>query len=221
MKYVPFLLILFLFSCRSEPQTPPESPLQFRVLDTDFSKGQLTNEQTVSLADLEKFHGHLCDGLVVGALAMQQAAAKLYPDSVIDRTNLRVMSKPSPCLTDVAVYLTGGRYQFDTYYTAADFDGIYQIQRLDNQKAVSVSLNRGVKPNAIDSMGSLAVKGGLSPCEIDSLRIMEDAFTQKLLNGNPSDFFTVKKQIYFEWNPVLNTYPKTDVLNKDLPECRL
>lgn len=165
MKYVPFLFVLFLFSCRSEPNNPPEPPLQFRVLDTDFSKGRLANEQIVTLTDLENFHGHLCDGLVVGALAMQQAAAKLYPDSVIDRTNLRTISKPSPCLTDVAVYLTGGRYQFDTYYTASGFDGLYRIQRLDNQKAVSVSLNLGVKPVAIDSMGNLAVKGELSPCE--------------------------------------------------------
>lgn len=216
MKYFSFLLLLSLFSCRSEP----EEPLQFRVLDTDFSKGRLNREQTITLTDLEKFHGHLCDGLVVGALAMQQAAEELYPEGVIDRTNLRAVSKPSPCLTDVAVYLTGGRYQFDTYYTATHFEGLYHIQRLDNQKAIAVSLNPGVKPDAIDSLGNLAVKGELTACEIDSLRDMENNFTKKLLSGNPREFFTVHQTSHFTWNPVLNTYPKTDVLNKDLPECR-
>ncbi|WP_019598087.1 acetolactate decarboxylase [Rhodonellum psychrophilum] len=81
----------------------PFSPMQgdklsFNTIDTDFSKGRLTNEQNITISDLEKFHGHLCDGLVVGALAMQQAMTVLYPNQPIDRTNLRIVSKPSPCL---------------------------------------------------------------------------------------------------------------------------
>lgn len=46
---------------------------------------------------LEKFHGHFCDGLVVGALAFEQAMLVLYPNQLIDRTNLRIVSKPLPC----------------------------------------------------------------------------------------------------------------------------
>jgi acetolactate decarboxylase len=37
-----------------------------KVMDTDFSKGRLTHQQTITLDDAAKFHGHLCDGLVVG-----------------------------------------------------------------------------------------------------------------------------------------------------------
>ncbi|MEP7109626.1 MAG: FmdE family protein [Ferruginibacter sp.] len=72
--------------------------VSFRVLDTYFSKGRLIHQQTIRLKDLGKFHGHLCDRLVAGALAMQQVLDTLYPNQPIDRTNIRIVSKSSPCL---------------------------------------------------------------------------------------------------------------------------
>lgn len=98
MKFY-WLLILFAFaSCNTSDKFP-----EFETIDTDFSKGRLNHKQTITINDLEKFHGHLCDGLVVGALAVQEAMKELYPNEPIDRTNLRIVSKPSPCLTDVAI----------------------------------------------------------------------------------------------------------------------
>jgi formylmethanofuran dehydrogenase subunit E len=214
---LPYLLLLLLWSCHNSNH----DGIPFETIDTDFSKGRLNYKQTIQLEDLEKFHGHLCDGLVVGALAMQQAMTVLYPNGTIDRTNLRIVSKPSPCLTDVAIYLSGGRYQFNTFYVDTAFEGLYIIQRIDNLKAVSVSLNKGVKPTEIDSLGNLAVINALSPCDIDHLRNLEDAFTAKLLHSVPSSIFTVREVQNFEWAPkTKNDYLKTDVLNKHLPVCR-
>ena len=201
-------------------QLPMVSNLNFKTIDTDFSKGRLNHRQMVTLNDLEKFHGHLCDGLVVGALAMQEAMQELYPNQPIDRTNLRIVSKPSPCLTDVAVYLTGGRYQFNTFYVDSEFEGIYIIQRIDNLKTVSVSLNNGVKPTEIDSLGNIAVQQNLSPCDIDHLKKLEDDFTQFLLQSNAEEIITVKSISNFNWQPVIrNDYLKTDILNKNLKQC--
>lgn len=140
MKYLAIILIFIFSACSTNKH------ISFTTLDTDFSKGRLNHIQKVSINDLEKFHGHLCDGLVVGALAMQQAFNELYPNQPIDRTNLRIVSKPSPCLTDVAIYLTGGRYQFNTFYVDTTFNGLYIVQRIDNQQTVLVILNKGVKP---------------------------------------------------------------------------
>jgi formylmethanofuran dehydrogenase subunit E len=194
--------------------------ISFKTIDTDFSKGRLTNEQTVSIKDLEKFHGHLCDGLVVGTLAMKQALIALYPNQPIDRTNLRIVSKPSPCLTDVAIYLTGGRYQFNTFYVDTALEGLYIVQRLDNNQAVSVSLNSGVKPSLIDSLGNLATQKKLSPCGIDSLRVLEDTFTNQLYKADPNKIFTVTKVKDFTWQAsTKNTFTKTDILNKEQPKC--
>lgn len=215
MKNIAFLLLLALAACQNEG-----SELTFKTLDTDFSKGRLNHRQRIGLGDLEKFHGHFCDGLVVGALAMQQAMETLYPQAPIDRTNLRVVSKPSPCLTDVAVYLTGGRYQFNTFYVDTDFDGLYIIQRMDNLKTVSVSLNQGVKPSIIDSLGQLAVNQELPPCQLDQLQKIEDDFIATLLQSEPSKIFTVMAIPHFTWQPQpKNNYPKTDILNKHLPQC--
>lgn len=218
MRQFIFMLVgVVLFSC--ERNADPD--IQFHVIDTDFSKGRLMFEQTIDLNDLVKFHGHLCDGLVVGAIAMDLTLKKLYPEGVIDRTNLRVVSKPSPCLTDVAIYLTGGRYQFNTFYVDTDFEGVYIIQRIDNLKTVSVSLNNGVKPSEIDSLGNIAIQQHLSPCDIDHLHKLEDNFTQTLIQSDPTRLFTVKEIHNFEWNPkTKNDYLKTDIINKNLPDCK-
>ncbi|MFP4097005.1 MAG: acetolactate decarboxylase [Cyclobacteriaceae bacterium] len=197
------------------------SGIQLKTIDTDFSKGRLNYVQQIGLDDLEKFHGHLCDGLVVGALAMEQAVKVLYPEQPIDRTNLRIVSQPSPCLTDVAIYLTGGRYQFNTFYVASDFEGLYIIQRTDNLQTVSVALNQGVKPAEIDSLGNIAIKQELAPCDIDYLRKLEEQFTETLLRSEAEDLFTVTDITDFQWQPnAKNDYIKIDILNKDLPECR-
>lgn len=214
MRKISYILCIFLFSCSGA------NKISFAVIDTDFSKGRLINQQKITLDDFVKFHGHLCDGLVLGSLAMKQGLNELYPNQLIDRTNLRIVSKPSPCLTDVAIYVTGGRFQFNTFYADNFIKSIYIIQRIDNGKAVSVSLNPGVKPSAIDSLGNLAVKKELSACGLDSLRKMEDDFTKFLLKSNPNNLFNVSQVVNFIWSPVLkNDFQKTDVLNKDMMNC--
>lgn len=216
MRLLGLIFFIVVTACNSSDKFP-----EFETIDTNFSKGRLKHKQKITIYDLEKFHGHLCDGLVVGALAMQEAMKELYPKQPIDRTNLRIVSKPSPCLTDVAIYLTGGRYQFNTFYVDPKFDGLYMIQRIDDLKTVSVSLNDGVKPKEIDSLGSIAIQQNLSPCEIDHLRKLEDDFTQTLIQSNPSHLFTLKEIPNFEWNPkIQNDYLKTDILNKHLPDCQ-
>lgn len=202
------------------PTRPNSYRTGLRVNDTDFSKGRLGNIQEVELKDLAKFHGHLCDGLVVGYLALGQALLQLYPDGVIDRTNTRIVSKPSPCLTDAAIYLTGGRYQFNSFYISDDMDGLFTLQRTDTGKTVSVAMNENIKPKEIDILGAKAVKGELGPCELDGLKAMEDNFSSKLLSENPKDNFTVLEIADFEWKPVLKgDYIKTDILNKNRSTC--
>ncbi|MAU14976.1 MAG: hypothetical protein CMH46_05490 [Muricauda sp.] len=191
-----------------------------RVNDTDFSKGRMGHIQNIDLDDLVKFHGHLCDGLVVGHLALQEALNELYPDGLIDRTNTRIVSQPSPCLTDVAIYTTGARYQFNTFYVSKDIDGLFTLQRMDTKKAVTVRMNKGVKPKEIDKLGALAVKGELPACDLDKLKKMEDDFTETLLSTDPGKNFTVSETTDFKWSPVLkNDFIKTDILNKDKEKC--
>lgn len=194
--------------------------LSIQTIDTDFSKGRLNHEQTIALDDLTKFHGHLCDGLVVGFLGLREALYRLYPGKIVDRTNTRIVSNASPCSTDVAIYLTGGRYQFNTFYVDKDISHLYFVQRIDNGLCYGVTLKPGIKPAIIDEMGNKAIKKELSPCELDQLKRLEDDFTAFLLASKPTDLFRVEKVNDFKWNPVLkNKFIKTDIINKALPLC--
>src|SRR6056297_2321673 len=191
-----------------------------RVNDTDFSKGRLGNIQNIDLDDIVKFHGHLCDGLVVGHLALKQAMAELYPEGTVDRTNTRIVSKPSPCLTDAAIYLTGGRYQYNSFYVSDSIDGLFTVQRLDTGKTISVQLNNGVKPGEIDKLGAKAVKGELSACDLGKLKQLENRFSHQLLSTAPRKNFSITEIVDFEWDPELrNDFVKTDILNKEKLKC--
>ncbi|MDI1356170.1 MAG: formylmethanofuran dehydrogenase subunit E family protein [bacterium] len=191
-----------------------------KVLDTDFSKGRLQNVQTITLNDAVKLHGHLCDGLVVGFLELKEALYKLYPDSSIDRTNNRIVSKPSPCLTDIAIFMTGARYQYNTYYVSDSIKYQFIVQRIDNDKTFGVKLKPGLMPTSIDSLGRLATKGELDACGIDSLRKLESQFSTFILSQKPQDLFIIEEIKNYKWLPVLKgNFLKTDILNKKLQNC--
>jgi acetolactate decarboxylase len=214
MRQIFLLLLLAFGACQNNRQI-------LKVNDTDFSKGRLGNIESIELQDVAKFHGHLCDGLVVGWLGLNEALKILYPEGVIDRTNTRIVSKPSPCLTDMAIYLTGGRYQFNTFYVSVELTTLYVVQRIDNGQTVSVSLKRGVKPPEIDRLSKLAEKAELDPCGLDTLRKLEEDFSHFLLKTNPRELFDVKQISDFQWMPILkNDFIKTDVLNKNQPSCK-
>jgi formylmethanofuran dehydrogenase subunit E len=209
------LVLLALMANISFAQNP-----SIKVLDTDFSKGRLQNTQTITLNDAVKLHGHLCDGLVVGFLGLKETLYKLYPDSIIDRTNNRIVSKSSPCLTDIAIFMTGARYQYNTYYVSDSINYLFIAQRIDNDKTYGVKLKSGLKPIAIDSLGKLATKGELDACGIDSLRKLESQFSTFLLSQKPQDLYIIEEIKNYKWLPILNgSFPKTDVLNKNLKNC--
>ncbi|MBD0777466.1 hypothetical protein HPE56_06650 [Maribacter sp. ANRC-HE7] len=219
-----FLMVTFI-NCSSPPETPitkVDKNQVITVLDTDFSKGRLILEHEIYLGDIEKFHGHLCDGLVQGFLGIQEGLKALYPNGIIDRTNTRIISNSSPCLTDVAIYISGGRYQYNSFYVDNALEnGFYIIQRKDNTKAVKVQLKKGVKPDEIDELGAKAIKGELSPCDLDKLKNLENDFSDQLLSTDAKENFLVTEIVDFEWKPLSkNDYPKTDILNKNKSKCQ-
>ncbi|MFN7014322.1 MAG: formylmethanofuran dehydrogenase subunit E family protein [Bacteroidia bacterium] len=211
--------LLFFISLLTMQNLFAQNP-SIKVIDTDFSKGRLQNVQTITLNDAVKLHGHLCDGLVVGFLGLKEGLYKLYPDSIIDRTNNRIVSKPSPCLTDIAIFMTGARYQYNTYYVSDSIKYQFIVQRIDNEKTYGIKLKPGLMPTAIDSLGRLATKGELDACGIDKLKKLEDDFSTFLLFKNPQDLFIIEEIKNYKWLPVLNgNFLKTDVLNKKLQNC--
>ena len=215
-RKVIFLFVIFLTSACNKTDN-----ISFTVDDTDFSKGRIGNVQIISLDDIHKFHGHLCDGLVEGSLALKFGLKTLFPDDKIDRTDLQIVSKPSPCLTDAAIYITGGRYQYNSFYVDTSIEGMYIIKRKRDSKAILVKRNKGVKPAIIDELGNLAIQQKLSPCGIDSLRVLEDRYMKKLFSTNMDELFIVEVLTDFKWEPKTKyDYLKSDIVNKRLKRCK-
>ena len=202
-----------------EPE--PDTPFSIQVNDTDFSKGRLGYRQELVFEDLVRLHGHPCDGLIEGALAMEFGLYQLYTDSIVDRTNTRIVSRSSPCLADAALLLSGARFQYGTYFVSDDTPGLYIIGRTDHDEAFSIRRKEGVKPPRIDELGNLAIAGTLSPCGLDSLRLMEEDYARFLMDTKDlATLFEVEKLESFSWNlPLQNTFLKTDILNKNAVAC--
>jgi hypothetical protein len=73
--------------------TSPYAPV-FEVKDTTNKYGRHAKAtKIITLKDLIKFHGHFCGGLVESACALRVAFDLLFPEGIIDRTDLKIISK--------------------------------------------------------------------------------------------------------------------------------
>ena len=118
-----------------------------KVVDTVSSLGPLaTVPQTITLADLVRYHGHLCDGLVVAAAGIAAGLGRLFPGGVVDRTDLVAAANASPCYGDAAAYLTGARARYGTLVVDKGLGDVWILHRRSTGATVRVSLRPGIKP---------------------------------------------------------------------------
>jgi formylmethanofuran dehydrogenase subunit E len=198
-----------------------EWPRSF-VRDTESSHGRYASgTKCITLKDLVKFHGHACDGLFRGAVALSRALSVLYPDGVVDRTALRVWSRNSPCLGDVGAYLTGARVRFGTQ-DVWDEPGVwYVVQRLDSGAAVRVREQPDFYPAAlVRQEAALVARGTADPAELDSLREAQWTWVRTVLAVADWDrSYPVTPIAPFDPEPVPYAHvgPRTDILFKDTP----
>lgn len=194
----------------------------FRVRDTESSHGRYSTAlKVITVKDLVKFHGHACDGLFRGALAMSQVLAALDPSGEVDRTDLKVLSRNSPCLGDVAAYLTGGRVRFGTQDVRPDPGVWFVVQKISTGEAFAVEEVPGTYPPRLSAMeAELALAGRASPREVDELREAQWAFVRTTLLTTPAAaLYPVRALPGFVFPPVPYAHvgPRTDVLFKRVP----
>lgn len=203
-----------------DAQTAPYLPV-FRVRDTESSHGRYAKGiKQIRGIDLVRFHGHPCDGLFRGMYAMSLALQSLFPDGVVDRTDLRFLSRNSPCLGDVGAYLTGGRVRFGTQ-DVRNRPGVWYIaQRVSTGKSVEVVEEEGFFPHEIMDMESrLPTLSEQEKSEaVTTLKQMqEDWLRNSLFPSRPEEHYVVR-EIDFVWEdvPYVHKGTRTDVLYKDV-----
>jgi len=197
----------------------PYAPV-FHVLDTESSLGRYAKwTKVITLKDLVKFHGHLCDGLVTAAVALGLGFKVLYPDGVIDRTDTGGITNNSPCFGDVMAYLTGGRIRFGTQKIDPKMGNEFILYRFSTNEAVHIALKPGVFPAELAQLERQIRSGNYTPADIDRCQRMQWDFARKVLNTPPEQLFTVERLPDFKWEPdeYLHRGVRGDVLLKNAP----
>ncbi len=205
------------------PQWAADASLpEFLVRDTESSHGRYaTGTKTIIVKDLVKFHGHACDGLFRGASALAVGLSRLFPDGIIDRTDLRVLSRNSPCLGDVAAYLTGGRVRFNTQDVQSQPGVWFVLQKISSKDTVRVEEVPGVYPIALsDEEGRLILTKDATPEQLDRLQTAQWEWVREVLLKTPRETLYKAMPIPdFSWAEVPYDHKgqRTDVLFKDVP----
>ena len=195
------------------------------VRDTESALGRYSlKAKEIGLKDLARVHGHLCDGLVIAFVEIKAVLEKLFPDGIVDRTDLRAVSKNGPCWVDAVAMMTGARINFKTLRLDKIGDG-FIIQRISTEEAYDVHLKPGVFPDdqaALENkIRKLRSEGkSVTGKDIDSLEEMANALNLKLLTTPPEELIDIKPLPDFKFlpNDTVDVFGnRGDIINKDMP----
>ncbi len=193
-----------------------------RVRDTDSAVGRLSaHAKEIGLQDLARMHGHLCDGLVISFVQLKSALHQLFPDGVVDRTDLRVVSKNGPCWVDAAAWLTGARINFQTLRVDASVGDGFIVQRISTGESWEVRLKPGILQEAQAALENhireqRAAGQPVSPADVDRFEAMANELIRQLLNTPPDDLLvlTPRPGYRFQFNDLYGG--RGDIINRDL-----
>ena len=172
----------------------PYAP-SFEVKDTTNKYGRYaTQSKTITLKDLIRFHGHFCGGLVESAGALRVAFDTLFPDKIIDRTDLRIVSNNSACGGDVAAYLTGGRLRFGSHHIDNNLkESEFFVQKVSTEETVHVKLNPNVYPSEVKTQMKKIESGNFTPQDLDLFQDLQWAYARRLINRPLEESFIVEQ----------------------------
>lgn len=193
------------------------------VLDTDTALGRYSlHTKELSLKDLARIHGHLCDGLVISYVEIKAVLDKLFPAGVVDRTDLRVVSKNGPCWVDASSMITGARINFQTLRIDSAIGDGFIIQRISTGETYDVHLKPGVFPAEQAQLESkirkLRSQGQpVSTEDIDKVEQMGERLSQKILNVPQEEILEIKvlPNYKFVFNDLFGN--RGDIINKNMP----
>lgn len=180
-----------------------ESPYapSFQVRDTVNKYGRYAKQtKSITLKDLIKFHGHFCGGLVESAGALRLALDALFPDGVIDRTDLRIISNNSACGGDVAAYLTGARSRFGSHHIDhALKESEFIVQKVSTGETVRVRVRPEAYPTEVRTQMKKIESGQYTPRDLDMFQELQWNYARQLVTRPLTESFLVEKLPDFAW----------------------
>jgi len=197
---------------------------QLNVKDTDSALGRYNiKTKTLDLKMLTKAHGHLCDGIVIAYVELSAVLKKLFPDGVVDRTDVRLVAKNSPCLVDAGALTTGARINFKTLSIDNGIGLGYIVQRISTGRAYEVHLKKGVFPEEHmrfeQHIRDLRKQGkSVDPEDIDKTEKMAIKLIKMMLTADPDTLLDMKELQNYQFIFCTKDFGKrSDIINKDMP----
>jgi len=193
------------------------------VLDTDSGLGRYSlHTKQLGLKDLARVHGHLCDGMVIAYIEIKTALEKLFPDGIIDRTDIRIVSKNGPCWVDTASMMTGARINFETLSIDKSIGDGFIVQKISTGEAYDVHLKPGVFPDEQTVLESkirkLRAEGKpVSANDINEVEKMANNLSLKLLNTSPCEVVNITPLKNYNFVPTFSAGKRGDIINKNMP----
>lgn len=227
-KKIWFLLVVFILLgvyFNTTPYFPfwakfSQNNTLIQVLDTNSSLGRYSKyTKKIGLEDLALIHGHLCDGLVISFVELKEVLKKLFPTGVVDRTDLRVVSKNGPCWVDAAAMMTGARINFGTLSIDKSVGNGFIVQKISTGETYQVKLKDGVFPVELVELEAKIkseAKAGkkVSDADIKKLEMIANELSKKVLNTEPDKLMEIKKIEDYKFKQNIDVGVRTDVLNK-------
>jgi len=201
----------------------------FEVIDTRSAQGRLDPlTKLVTMTDLALFHGHVCDGLVRAAYALRALGDVAFTGGRFDRSDLLVVSKNSPCLGDVAAFLTGGRARFGTHRLDDSLGLGFIVQVRSTGTTWEVREEAGFFPAIVSAWESallddhLVAEGVLTQELKAELVAVNEAVQWEwvrsvLLPSRPADHYIVRALADASIPEPLHDARRTDTVNRELP----
>lgn len=225
MVVIGFVSVYYL---QPEPYFPlwaklSKNNVPIQVLDTNSSLGRYSSYiKKIGLEDLAKIHGHLCDGLVISFVELNEVLKKLFPNGIVDRTDLRVVSKNGPCWVDASSMLTGARINFGTLSIDKNIGNGFIVQKISTGETYQVKLKDGIFPEDLAELEARIksdAKAGkkISDEDIKKLEALANKLSQKVLNTTPEELMEIKKLDNYKFKQNIQVGIRTDILNKNLP----
>jgi formylmethanofuran dehydrogenase subunit E len=178
----------------------PHAP-RFQVRDTVNKYGRYaTQTKTITLKDLIKYHGHFCGGLVEGAVALRVAFDRLFPDGVVDRTDLQLASSNSACGGDVADYLSGARVRFGAYFIDPSLrESEYVVRRVSTGRTVRVGINAATYPVEVRALMRKIESGAFEATDLDRFQTIQWEYAKRLVSQSPGNAVNAADAMDYAW----------------------
>jgi len=194
------------------------------VRDTNSALGRYSlHTKEIGLKDLARIHGHLCDGMVIAYIEIKTVLQKLFPDGVVDRTDIRIVSKNGPCWVDTASMMTGARINFKTLSIDKTVGDGFIVQKISTGEAYAVHLKPDIFPKDQEMLENkirmLRSEGKpVTSEDINTVEMMANNLGKKLLNSSPSEILDINYLPDYNFIYTFSTGNRGDIINKNMPD---